>query len=303
VSASHTEDDTTSYSVVTLSKTDGSLVSELSSDGAVGILAFEGDLIVSASQADDDTSVSRFTVADLVADPVWQTVGPQSSSGATVSRLGTGYLEVLGDEEGVVLVGATGAKAEFGEDVDVSIDYSYAGEHLVRIDRSSDATRIDGWTTSGDSAWRETVVADYARVVDGVLLTATADGDAYARLMALDPSSGTALWPAAAKGDFDSVYGVRDGSLLVVSEGRLTVLDVGSGTARFTQKLGEIAGFHEGADSYYVATADALAAYDYGSKGALWRLDLADDEAVIAVGRTLGLVEGDAGILRGLSPR
>lgn len=302
VSASHTEDDEdASYSIVTLAKSDGTLVSEFDSSGVVSMVAFDGDVIVASGEAGgDDTTVARYEATELDGTPNWEQRGPESSFGVTITPLGSEFLQVLGDNEGAVLLGSSGNEADFGDDVDFAVEYAYAGDRLVRIDRSDDATRIEGWTTAGSSNWSDAVEADLARVVDDMVVIAEADGDSFAALTALDPSNGTPRWSEPWDGEFDGVYGVRNGSLLLASGSRLIVLDAATGVARFSQKLGDVSALYEGSDGYYVATAEALTAYDYDVKGQRWSIALEEGQSVISIGRSLGLIDADAGTLRGL---
>lgn len=303
VSASHTEADKDArYSVVTLAKSDGALVSEFDSPGVVSMVALDGDVVVASGEPDgDDTTVARYEAAALDGKPSWEQRGPESSFGVTITTLGSEFLQVLGDDEGVVLQGASGNEADFGDDVDFAVEYAYAGDQLVRIDRSDDATRIEGWTTTGSSSWSDAVEADLARVVDDMIVIAEADGDSFADLTALDPSNGSPLWSEPWDGDFDGLYGVRDGSLLLASGSRLVMLDAASGVARFSQKLGDASALYEGSEAYYVATAEALTAYHYGAKGQRWSIELSDGQSVISIGRSLGLIDADEGTLRGLA--
>jgi len=304
VSSSTTSGDTTSYSVVTLARSTGEVLSALESDGPTGVESFDGDLIVTSSDVGGDgTSVARYAVDGLGDEPKWQADGPASSFGASVFALGTDFVEVIGDDEGVILSGASGERAPFGADVDFAVTYDYAGSRLIRSERSDDSTTIDGWTTDDDSIWRDPITADYAQIIDGMVFTADADGDAYTDLVAVSPANGEPLWSDPWNGGFDGVYGVRDGTVLVVSGARLITLDAATGEALFSQKLGAVSGFYQGASSFYVATDNELIAYGYREKGATWSFKLGDDQDVLAVGRSLGLVDHDARTLRGLAPK
>lgn len=304
VSTTTTVGDTTAYSVVALAKSNGQVISKLESDGPTGVEAFGGDIIVTSSdKGGEDTSVARFAVDGLDGDPKWQADGPDSSYGASVFALGSEFLEVIGDDEGVILFGSTGRNAEFGSDVDFSTTYEYAGGQLVRSERSDDSTKVEGWSSDDDSTWTGSVTADYAQIVDGTIFTADAEGDGYSGLVAINPSDGEPLWSEAWDGEFDGVYGVRDGKVLVVSRTKLIILDAGNGVALFSQKLGDVSGFYEGVDGYYVASDETLVAYGYGAKGSVWSFDVDDDQDIIAIGRSLGLVDHDKGTLRGLAAK
>lgn len=304
VSTTTTDGDTTSYSVVALAKSDGEVISELESDGPTGVEAFDGDIIVTTSDEDgEDTSVARYAVDGLDDDPKWEEDGPDSSYGASVFALGTDFLEVIGDDEGVILSGSTGKEADFGDDVDFSVTYTYAGGQLIRSERSDDSTEIEGWNTDDDSTWDDSIEADYAQIVDGTIFTAEADGDRYTGLVAINPSNGEPLWAEAWDDEFDGVYGVRNGKVLVVSGTKLIVLDAGNGEALFSQKLGDVSGFYEGANAYYVSSDDELVAYGYSEKGDIWSFDVDDDQDVVAIGRSLGLVDHDKGTLHGLAAK
>lgn len=304
ISTSTTSDDATSYTVATVSAKDGALISHIDSPDPLGADAFGGDLVVSTSDSDsDDTAVARYRVDGLGGDPLWETVGPDSSFGATVYALGDDYVQVLGDDDGVILSAHSGTQADFGDDAEFSLTYSYADRTLLRTESLDETVAIEGWTTSGRSRWDGPVEADYARVIDGTIFTAEGNGDSYATLTAIDPASGDERWPQSWDGEFDAVPGVRGGSVLVISGTTLIALDERTGQKRYSQKVGDVDAIYQGDASYYIYAEDTLAAYSYTDKGASWSYRLDDDLGIVKIGRSLGVIDNAEGTLRGLAAR
>ena len=86
----------------------------------------------------------------------------------------------------------------------------------------------------------------------------------------------------------------------MASGNSLTVLSLGSGEEKFTQKLGDVVGVWQGENQYYVNSGDELSAYSYTEKGDVWTFDLDEGQSVAAFGNHLGLVDFDKGELYGL---
>lgn len=302
VSSSTIGDASSSYALVSLSRSDGSVLSSLESDGPIGVTAIDGDVVVStADEKGRNATVARYPVAGLGDEPTWQADGPESATGATIAALGSEYVQVVGDDGGVVLRASSGRPAGFGDDARYGVAYHYADGQLVRLQNAEDNTSVEGWNEDAGSAWAEPVASDYARVIDGRIFVATADGDGFTGLAAIDPATGEALWAKPWAHDFDGVHGVRNGSILVMSGSTVTALDADTGVPRYSQKLGDVSAFYEGAESYYVYTGDRLIAYSYTEKGGRWSFRVEQTEGVLAIGHRLGLIDLDTGTLHGLA--
>ena len=302
VSSSTTGDASSAYALVSLSRSDGSVLSSLESDGPIRVTALDGDIVVMTEDENGgNATVARYPVTGLDDEPMWKSDGPDSTTGATIAALGTEFVQVVGDDDGVVLRASNGRPAGFGDDVRYGISYYYADGQLVRLQNAEDETSVKGWNEDADPAWAEPATSDYARVIDGRIFVATADGDAFTGLAAIDPATGEPMWAKPWDHDFDSVHGVRNGSILVMSGSTVTALDAGTGVPRYSQKLGDVTAFYEGAESYYVYTGDRLIAYSYTEKGGRWSFRVEPSEGIVAIGHRLGLIDLDTGTLHGLA--
>ena len=298
VVASIAGEDATTYTAVTLDKSNGKVISTLEADGEISAFGFGGDVIIGSTDEDgEETTIGRYSVSDLESDPKWDA----SIDGyAYLYGYGDFVLAYSGEEEEALVVNAnTGEEAEWGDDIDSDVGYSFLGSQLLRFEDNE----IEGYGLNGESTWEDAVDYDTYFAADGVLLVAEEDGDAFSGLQRIDPGNGSEKWSETFDDEFDYVLGVQGSSILLASGSKIIVLDAGSGEEKFTQKAGDFYSTYEGANLYYVYTGDELAAYSYGEKGDVWTLDIDDSESIATVGKHLVLIDYDKGTLNGLAAK
>ena len=298
VVASIAGEDATTYTAVTLDKSNGKVISTLEADGEISAFGFGGDVIIGSTDEDgEETTIGRYSVSDLESDPKWDA----SIDGyAYLYGYGDFVLAYSGEEEEALVVNAnTGEEAEWGDDIDSDVGYSFLGSQLLRFEDNE----IEGYGLNGESTWEDAVEYDTYFAADGVLLVAEEDGDAFSGLQRIDPGNGSEKWSETFDDEFDYVLGVQGSSILLASGSKIIVLDAGSGEEKFTQKAGDFYSTYEGANLYYVYTGDELAAYSYGEKGDVWTLDIDDSESIATVGKHLVLIDYDKGTLNGLAAK
>lgn len=295
VSASVIDDDSYSYTAVTLDKGNGKVISTLESDGPISARGFDGEVIIAVTDEDgDETTVGRYKIDAIDDDPNWDV----SVDGYASLYLDGEFLSIYSDDDEYLVVNAqTGEEAEWADDVDEDVYYAFLGSQLLRIEDGE----IEGFNTNGDSVWEDSVDSEMSPFAsDGVLLVAEEDGEGYSELQRINPGNGSEMWGEAYGDEFDYVAGVQGNNLLLASGSKIIVLDLGNGEEKFSQKVGDFYGVWEGANQYYVTTGDELAAYSYGEKGDIWSLDLDDSEGITQLGNHLVLIDYDKGTLNGL---
>ena len=295
------DDDSYTYTAITVDKGNGDVLSTLESDGPISARGFGGDVVMAVSDEDgEESTVGRYSVNAIDDDPKWDA----SVDGSASIYVDGGYISVYGDDDYLVLDANSGEEAEWGDDIDTDVYYSFLGAQLLRFETDDKGYEIEGYNTNGDSVWEDSIDSEMSPfVADGVLLVAEADGDAYSELVRINPSNGTEMWSEAYGDEFDYVLGVQGNSLLLASGSKILVLDLGSGEERFSQKAGDFYGVWEGANQYYAYSGDELAAYGYGDKGDVWTLDVDDNEGITLVGKHLVLIDYDKGTLHGLGAK
>lgn len=293
--ASVTNDDETTYVVATLDKGNGKVISTLEADGPSSVTPAEGKLLVSTYNADDEeTTFGLYAVDGLDDDPAWDS---KLDGGAYVYVENGFVLAYSYDEgEGVALNLSDGEEAEWGDDIDEAVGYTFVGTQLVRLEDDE----VEGYGTNGERTWKAVDSEMTPFTYDGILLTAEADGDVYSGLQRINPGNGSEQWADTFDDEFDYVIGVQGNSILLADGSSIIVLDAGSGEEKFTQKVGDFYSTFEGANLYYVYTGDELAAYSYNEKGDVWTLDVDDSEGIITVGKHLALLDYDKGTIHGL---
>lgn len=289
------------YALITLDRSTGEVLSELRTDGPIGVATLEGDIIVAVSDAEgEETQVARYSVGALDGSAKWSATVDGSASLYTAG----GYVVAFTEDEGTVLDGSTGKAASFGADANYLTSYYLLGDQLLRVESNDEGAAYDlaGWDESGKETWSATVHADYYEIRDGALFTATTRGAAYSTLQRINPADGSAMWGSAYTKDFDGILGIEGNSLLLASGTKVVVVDVGSGEVRLIQEAGDFYNMYFGSALYYAPSDSGLSAYRYDAEGAVWSLDLRDGETITTLGRHLVLVDADSGTLRGLAP-
>lgn len=282
---------------VTISKSNGEVISTLEADGPISASPFGGDLLIAVTDSDgDETTIGRYGIDAIDDDAKWEI----SMDGAARTVVIGDFVMVYSDEDEFLALDAnSGEEAEWGDDLDSDVYYSFLGSQLLRFEDGE----IEGYNTAGDSVWEDAVESEMSPFYDdGALLVAEEDGDQYTELQRINPGNGSQMWAEAFGDEFDYVIGVQGNSLLLAEGDNIIVVDLGSGEERFSQKAGDFYGVAEGANQYYVSTADELAAYSYGEKGDAWTMDLDDNESITLAGKHLVLVDSDGGTLHGLAP-
>ena len=302
VVTSVSDDDSTSYAVVTLDKSNGEVISELDSDGPASATPVGGDLVVATSDSDGThAKVARYSVAGLDDDPKWES----KQDGSPFIYVDGDYIYVFDseDDEGVMLNSSDGEEADFGDDIDSSTTYSFVGSQLIRSEYGDDSTEIEGYGLNGKSTWDDSVEADHIALESDSIFTMKAKGDAYTKLMRINPSNGEEIWGDSYDESFDGVLGVVGNSVLLSDGTKIVVVDLGSGEEKFSQKVGTVDSYYFGGNQYYVQSGDELDAYSYGEKGDVWGFDLDDNETIVQLGSHLAVLNYDKGTLHGLAAK
>lgn len=282
----------------TLDKSNGKVLSTLEGEGAITGIALGGDLIIALSDADgEETTIGRYGVNAIDDDAKWEA---DMDGQARIVVVGNYVMAYNDDDDFMVLDGATGKEAEWGDDLDTDVYYSFLGSQLLRFEDDE----VEGYNTAGKSVWEDSVKSEMSPWYgDGVLFVADEDGDQYTDLQRINPGNGSEMWKDPFGDEFDYVIGVQGSSLLLAEGSKIIVLDLGTGEERFTQKAGDFYGVAEGSNLFYVSTSDELAAYSYGEKGDVWTLDLDDNEGITRAGQYLVLVDYNDGTINGLAAK
>lgn len=287
------------YSVLTLDRSTGSVLSQLQTDGEATGVALDGDLVLTFADADGESSrVARYSPDDLAHDPKWVT---EVEAYATVTAA-QGFVMVQGVEHGTVLNGDRGSKAGWGQDITLTTGYVFVGSQLLRVEASGvdGSYTVQGWTTKGTTSWNEPITVSYFDLVDtGLFSSATADGG-YSQLQRVDPATGAGLWKSSSSETFDAVLGVQGATLLLGHGNEVIAVDLTSGKKKFTEITGPVTTIYEGAALYYVPAEGGLSAHRYDKQGEVWSIDLGAGTAIVVGGR-LALVNADEGTISGLA--
>ena len=300
VSSPNSEDIGTS--LITLDKGDGHVLSTMISDGQIDVAAFDGDIIVSSTDVSAENSViGRFPVDRLDKKPRWH---------ATVA--GTAYLAVDGDfvmaygnNAGAVFTGSDGKKADWGGDVSFSVSYRFVGSQLLRTETLEDGGdyTLEGWSIDGTSTWKEPVTSGAVTFLDGAIFTNNLTANNPVFLQRVDPADGSTMWSKEYGPKFDGFVGLQGNALLLSRGSSIIIIDLGAGTERLVQKVGDFRDVFEGEHLYYVPAGNELVAYSYTAKGAVWSLALDVGQSVTTLGDRLVLVDSDSFSLRGLTAK
>jgi hypothetical protein len=288
--------------LVTIDKGNGEVVSEFESDTAIDdVITYGGDVIVAVSDEDgEDSTIGRYAVDALDDDPKWDA---DVDGFLGMYPLQDFLMTLGGDGEGEILDLATGEGADFGDDIDQSTYYDFAGSQLVRLESDDEGSsyELEGWSTSDDSTWKDSVEAEAYWIDDEAIFVAESTDDGFSDLQRLNLSNGEELWEDAYDDDFDSLLGVQGNSVLLTEGNRIVVVDLGSGEERYSQKVSDDSpNVYEGTSSFYAVTYEELAAFSYNEKGDIWTLDLDDDESIVTLGKHLVLFDLGNGTVHGL---
>jgi hypothetical protein len=292
---------TDGYRLVSIDKGNGEVVSEFESDTPVNVIPYDGDVVLIVADDDfEDSTMARYAVDALDDDPKWD--ADLDGDPYTFDLL-EDFVVTYGDDEGEVIDLATGKNADFGDDIDDSTSYTFAGTQLVRIESKDEGSsyELEGWSTSDDSTWKDSVDAEAYWTNDDAIFIAENSDSGYSDLQRLNLATGEEQWEDAYDDDFDQLLGVQGNSVLLSEGDRIVVVDLGSGEERYSQKVGsDSPRVFRGSNAFYAYTGDELAAYSYNEKGDIWTLDVDDDEGVVVLGKHLSLVDYDKRTVNGL---
>jgi hypothetical protein len=298
--ASSMQGSSVGYSLVTLDKRNGNVLSTLSSAGQIDVAAFDGDVIVStADENAANTTIGRYTVDSVNDNARWSV----AVEGTPILYTEGDFVVAYGENTGAVFDGSTGKKATWGDDINYSVYYQFIGDQLVRGESNTDGDEyeIEGWNADGTSRWQSPITAQYVTVLDGSIFTAELRGDGYSNLQRVNPADGKDMWPAAYAPEFDTFLGVQGSTLLVSRATTVVLIDLATGKERLSQKVGDFYDVYEGTSLYYVPAGDELVAYGYAENGEVWSFGLGDSQAITTLGRHLVLIDYDKAALYGLA--
>lgn len=299
------DDDAHATTIAALDAVDGSVLSTTSIDDLTTMRAVEGALLLMGDSDGDDEDgvVRRMDSADLDGDALWEYTYTGEPS---ISSFAAGQVRIADAESTVVLSLADGTTVWAG-DAAMSLGATVL---TFERDKDSETASIEAETVSGESLWEESVEVATAWPLDGYLFAAATSADddttrTYGEIQRLDPATGEELWDTPLK-KVSNIFGVADGTVVAISDGRLVLLDVQTGEEKSHHTLKGADGMEMvwiGTDNVYVQAGPSLLAYSLGEDGKQWTYAIPDVAYVFQVGQHLLVSDFEAGTLSGLGVR